>query len=316
MNPQWLEKYKPLSDVLMEYGWFVAPFLVGWEFKGVEAVVEHIKTHPPANPDDRLRIEAMIHQSLCDTVFDPGYRARPIWVGLRLDHFREYSHIYESGIFSYYKRDYIGAILCLLAALEGILLSFYGWTPASPQRKPKFAELTKMLRGTTLPYDAPAIGVMHDMYRDTFVEFLDRWLYKNTEQSDFSLSTLNRHFIFHGLEPGNFYRPQDVHRLILAFDLLVELLAARQRIFYVFLPDPGKDEIIDKRRAYYSSLALGAIPAVACWKAERELLKDHPRYVAPDHDPNLAESVAGAAEQFERIRGLRPRPSAPPPKAD
>ena len=33
MNPEWLDKYRPLSGVLMEYGWFVAPFLVGWEFK-------------------------------------------------------------------------------------------------------------------------------------------------------------------------------------------------------------------------------------------------------------------------------------------
>ena len=36
-----------------------------------------------------------------------------------------------------------------------------------------------------------------------------------TDQYDFSLSVLNRHYVLHGMDAGNFYRPQDVHRLIL-----------------------------------------------------------------------------------------------------
>jgi hypothetical protein len=33
MNPQWLAKYRPISDAFMAYGWFVAPFLIGAEFE-------------------------------------------------------------------------------------------------------------------------------------------------------------------------------------------------------------------------------------------------------------------------------------------
>jgi hypothetical protein len=51
---------------------------------------------------------------------------RFVWLGLQLDHFKEFSHLYESGVFAYYKREYIAAITSMLPALEGILLSFAG----------------------------------------------------------------------------------------------------------------------------------------------------------------------------------------------
>lgn len=225
-----------------------------------------------------------------------------------MNHFREYSHIYESGIFSYYRRDYIGAALCLLAAMEGILLSFCGWTLGNPDRKPTIPGLITRVRTAPLPYEEPTIAVLHNMYRDTFADFLSRWLYRPTSQSDFSLSVLNRHLVFHGLEPGNFYRPEDVHRLILAFDLLVEFLAVRQRVFYTFLPDPGKDIIFDKRGNYYYALASGAITAAESWKTEREMLKDHPNYVPPDQEPNLAESLATGAQQLVQLLKITGNP--------
>lgn len=36
------------------------------------------------------------------------------------------------------------------------------------------------------------------------------------------MSVLNRHYVVHGFGPGNIYRSQDVHRMNLAFDLLID----------------------------------------------------------------------------------------------
>jgi hypothetical protein len=307
VNPEWLAKYKPLSDVLMEYGWFVAPFIIGSEFRSIEAVAEHAKNHPPQNSDDRRLIEVMIHEALCETVFHPNYRARAIWLGLKLDHFKDYSHIYESGIFAYYKRDYIGSSLCLLAAMEGILLSFYGWKLSGSEKKPSLPNLVRRLRATEIPYKAPDHSIAHNMYRDTLADFLDKWLYRNTDQSDFSLSFLNRHLIFHGLKPGNFYRPEDVHRLILVFDLVVDFLAVRQQIFYVFLP-LGSDRIFDKRHEHYFNLAMGTANVFQCWTAEREMLKDHPNYIPPSKEPDYAKSFEHTVGQLIELMKMAGNP--------
>jgi hypothetical protein len=43
----WVEHCKPLTAELMEYGWFVAPFLIGWEFSNLENVVRELTTNRP-----------------------------------------------------------------------------------------------------------------------------------------------------------------------------------------------------------------------------------------------------------------------------
>ncbi len=174
----------------------------------------------------------------------------------------------------YYKREYPGCILLLLCALEGILRSFSGLPD------PKFFQLIAAIRNAP-PVNIPAA---HQMYGATLASFLETWIYKKTTaaDADFSLSVLNRHYVMHGLSPGEFYRPQDVHRLILAFDLLIDFLGVDAGIYdSVFLPDPGKDAFFDRRRDYFHSLSEGDHTIKQTWKIERALLKDHPRYTEP-----------------------------------
>ncbi len=166
------------------------------------------------------------------------------------------------------------------------------------------------------------MAIAHDMYRDTLVRFLEEWIYKNASQSDFSLSVLNRHYVLHGMDAGNFYRPQDVHRLILAFDLVIEFLSFQQGVFHTLLPDVGKDAFIDARRNYYGALSFGTPTAARSWAIERTLLKQHARYVAPPHDPNIQESMAAHAALMAEIMELGKQARAkgtapkPPPSAN
>ena len=113
-DPEWLKKYKPLNDVLVEYGWFIAPFMIGSDFQRLEKVVDAIRQTAPKTDEERQKAESTIYHALCDVVFHPGFRARGVWYGLQLKHFKEYSLIYESGIFAYFKREYTASVLCLL----------------------------------------------------------------------------------------------------------------------------------------------------------------------------------------------------------
>ncbi len=291
MNPVWLAKYGPLSQIFMGYGWFVAPFLIGAEFEVVEKTADYISKNPPQSDQDRKDIEERIYKALLEPVFHSGYRARATWYGNQLNHMKDFNHLYESAIFAYYKREYPASVLCLLCALEGVMLSFYGYSFSGTAKKPSIPDQIKKIKTTTSTYGAP-LDAAHDMYRDTLVSFLEDWLYRNTDRSDFSLSVLNRHYVLHGMDAGNFYRPQDLHRLILAFDLVIEFLSLQQGVFHTFLPDDGKDQFIDARRTYYDVLARGIPTVEQSWRAERHLLMQHARYVSPQHDPNFQESFA------------------------
>lgn len=273
MNTEWLKNYQPISSVLMAYGWFLPTYLLGSDYDKIKKLFDYINANPPSDHAARQDIEDRIYSAMLDVVFHPNWRARGVWHGVKLPHFQEFSHLYESAIFAYYKREYPSCILLLLCTLEGILRSFSGLSD------PKFPQLIAAIR------NAPPKHILaaHQIYSATLADFLETWIYKKTTapDADFSLSVLNRHYVLHGLSPGEFYRPQDVHRLVLAFDLLIDFLAVDANIHHTFLPDEGQDPFFDRRRNYFRSLSEGDHTIKQTWRIERDLLKDHPRYTEP-----------------------------------
>ena len=300
MNPEWLRTYQPMSTKLMAYGWFLPSYLLGGDFEKIRKLCDHIDANLPADQTSRQEIEGRIYHVMLDIVFHPNFRARGVWHGVKLPHFKEFSHIYESAIFAYYKREYAACILLLLCALEGILRSFSGL------ENPKFKQLIDSIRNACGRTDPPA----HEMYRTILADFLETWLYKRTTDTDFSLSVLNRHYVMHGLAPGNFYRPQDVHRIILAFDLLIDFLAVDANIHHVFLPDPGTDAFFDRRTDYFRALSEGDNTIKQTWRIERSLLKDHPRYVEPRlSEPDVLQSqLVGLLDQAQLLARINKKP--------
>jgi hypothetical protein len=283
MNPQWLSQFPSLSITLMKFGWFVAPLINGAEFDRLQAVCKRLQSVDMAKPADVLRGEIEIFHVLGEAAHHPNYRARFVRLAMRIRHVSEFSHLYESAVFAFFKREYAAAIVLMLAAMEGALLSFSGWQIGSG-RQPGHQRLLALVRLSTLPPGShPQEYQAHDMYRDVFANFLEQWLYKHTNDADFGISVLNRHYVLHGFEPGNFYRPQDVHRMILAFDIFIEWQAMSQRISDgSFIDD--RDPWIAKRMEYFHALSEGDQTIRQTWKAERELLQDHPRYVAPTEE--------------------------------
>lgn len=100
MNPEWLRKYRPLSTTLMAYGWFLPTYLIGSDFERIEKLCSKIDTNPPANQVQRQTVEDQIYYVMIDIAFHANWRARAVCYGMRLPHFREFSHVYESAVFA------------------------------------------------------------------------------------------------------------------------------------------------------------------------------------------------------------------------
>jgi len=116
-----------------------------------------------------------------------------------------------------------------------------------------------------------------EIYNEALYTALNQWIYVRTKNADLSKSVLNRNYIFHAVGSGNFYRREDVHRLILYFDNLLEILAMREERYDTFVSDIGKDPLRDKRANYYMSTT---IEFAKLRLQEEELLKEHANYVS------------------------------------
>jgi hypothetical protein len=186
--------------------------------------------------------------------------------------------LYESAVFAYYKREYASAVCLLLVALEGVLLSINGWRVGQPN-KPTFAHLRATVANLTLANINPEMNAIQSAFRDALSEFINRWIYAHTSNADFTLSVLNRHYVLHGMDAGNFYRPHDVHRLLLGFDLLIDLIAMINGTYRVMVEiDLDKYE---ERKKFYEQLRGAALQIGRACEREQELLKQHPNYFPP-----------------------------------
>jgi hypothetical protein len=81
------------------------------------------------------------------------------------------------------------------------------------------------------------------------------------------------------MDAGNFYRPQDLHRLLLAFDLLIDLVAIINRTYRVMVE--VDQNIYNERENFYRELRGGAMQVRTVSDIEQSLLRQHPNYVAP-----------------------------------
>lgn len=273
-----LKSFPSLTSLLSDYGWFVPPFINGEEHRRIENLVDYIHANPPIDDDARRSTENKIHKELLDVVFSCQVRARYVWLALRTPHISKYSHLYESAVFAYYKREYAAVICLLLVALEGILLSVSGWRMGHGP-KPSFSEVKATIATLSLADINPEINRIQEMFRGALSTFIDRWVYAHTSDTDFTLSLLNRHYVLHGMDAGNFYRPHDVHRLLLAFDLLIDLIAMISRAYRVIV-----EEDIDRyeeRMSFYCQLRNGILTLGLVGEREQGLLRQHPNYVPP-----------------------------------
>lgn len=268
-----------LTAVLMDYGWFVPPFVMRSEIVVIEALTAEIAAKPPTDDSERSTIVDRIHKHLLDAAFSTKVRARYVWLAMRTPHIREFSHVYESAIHAYYKREYPAAVCLLLVAFEGMLLSLKGWRRHGGAKKPSFPDLVATIKKLPLTDINPVMNATQEVVREALTLFVSKWLYRDTNTADFTLSVLNRHYVLHGLESGNFYRPQDMHRLLFAMDMLIDLVAMAELTWRPLIE--ADIEVYQDRELFYRQLSAGAIPVRAAGDREQELLLEHANFVRP-----------------------------------
>ncbi len=288
MNTEWLEKFEPLCMRLLELGWFVPPFITGHDFEKLETVCDKIQIEEDTKEQDKKNLEREIDFVLSDIAFHPNFRAFFVYRTLELEHFSEFSHLYEQAVLCYYKREYHAAIMTLLPALEGILLLYSGWKFDAGNRKPSPKKLINKIIESQLNSDHENLNKAFKMYKRIFTSFLEKWIYQDTSTADLSLSFLNRHLLLHGMHPKANCRPEDAYRLILLFDLVTEYFSLIEEKYFDFIPE---DKIeINLRRSYYSQLAEGDITINQSWEFEREFLSQHKNFDEHINVPSFQKS--------------------------
>ena len=71
---QRLNELTALTPVLMDYGWFVAPYINGKEHERIKKLVAYIQANPPADDAAKRAIEDNIHKEFLDVAFSVQVR--------------------------------------------------------------------------------------------------------------------------------------------------------------------------------------------------------------------------------------------------
>jgi hypothetical protein len=299
MDQNFLNTYEPMSNTLCQLGWFVAPFMIQWEYDELRKICDDINREPNLNPIKKKEYTNKINSLLSETAFQPNYRAFFLFRSKEVPHVSEYSHLYERSIYHYFKLDYTSSILTLLPAIEGSLLSYYGWSFSSGARKPRQDQFLSKLKTETINSGYGDVNRLFEIYGRVLADFLEKWIFPDTNSADLSTSWLNRHILAHGMAPANINKQADANRLILFFDLLISYMSIPAQKYYNFIPDGNKD--IDERRDYLLNLLLFPIPNQKCIEIEEKFLKQNKNYTPPEHLYGLRQSVERNQKKMEEI---------------
>lgn len=286
-NFDFLINLEELNPKLINYGWFITPQMTRSEINRLEVYCSNLDS---PNVPSKSKIQEDLNELFEGIVFHPNYRAFYIYRSMKLPHLREFSHFLERAVLNYYKHDYLSCILTLIPAVEGVLLSHFGWVFGSSKRPGQIDFIQKIK--SNLPKSS--LIKRHSLYAEATILFLEKWIFKNTNSADFSFSYLNRHYISHGMGNGNFYSIVECHRLLLFFDLYTELLSLEyDSEYYNFIPTDKPE--LNRRRSHYLLSVTGLIPRKLDQMQEELLLKEHKNYHAETHRPASEPGIASVA---------------------
>lgn len=297
---EFLQPFEMILDTLAEYGWVASPHMIGKDFAKVVRLCEGITKNPPTTDEQRLANQADINNLITSLIYHPLTRAFFVHRSQELTYTSSFSHHLDRAIIHYFRNDYFSAVHCLLPAIEGVLLSYYGWqygTARKPTIKLLIEEVEKCRTQTIKPAE-------YKLYGKAIGRFLKDWIFSDTNTADMSLSYLNRHYVLHGMGNNSYYTLADCHRLILFFDLLIEFLAIEERKLYAFIPE--KNDRINERGDYYFNLIKRNIRNKYMMNTESKFLKQNVAFIEEGNPPdwNFFKKVA-ISEYLEMIKFIQ-----------
>lgn len=329
----YVDQVRKLHKVLMNFGWALNPhFAVGMDLEELRSFAKGITASQRKTRDKA--VAERLHRLLFRCSFHPRFRAYQVVRASTLPFLKDFSQHFESAHFHYFKRDYLSAVLTLIPAIEGTLRSHARETvEAVVSRRAArdqvdltsddalIPELIAAIRNRELPAEG---AHPHDhsravLNRDLLFDVLTKWLFCSLKDAEaagnFAITYLNRNGVVHLFKPECFYTQADVGRLFLIMDIYIE--AVRHELMVptsCFLPDPGNDQRVDAREAYYMALLLGELPVRIASDIERAFLMEHENYMfVEDFSPGRA--LVEDADNYERrltemLESFRNPPSA------
>lgn len=268
MSLEKLEDYKKVNSELLKYGWMIGSLITGGDFEKIKRMCEKSSEKSQLSKEDISEINIL----MVGIVFNPNYRAHYMERAQKTAHIKEFSHHIERAILHYYKEDYFSTIHTLLPAIEGVLLSYYGYE-FGKEKKPSQKEfLKKFKEGRTAVFSPRTTA----LYRTQLIEFLEKWIFQHTNNADFSYSYLNRHYALHGMGNNCYYTFSDCNRLFVVFDMFIEIVSA-ENLDYKFLIESST--INSGRRKYYSQLIENKYQVITNKAMEAALMKENKNYI-------------------------------------
>jgi len=289
------EQYEFITNVIIDYGWIITPHMIGKDFQKVYNLSNKILQNPPANETDREKYQNEINELLTDIIFHPLTRAFFVHRAKEVRHVQNFSHHLERALLHYFKNDFFSVVLCLLPAIEGILLSYFGWQFGNA-RKPKIKDLIDEIEKCRIKTYDP---VVYKLYAKTISIFLQKWIFTDTNTADTSLSFLNRHYVLHGMGASNYYSLSDANRLIMFFDLFIEFISIEQMVRYVFIPE--ENQSINTRFDYYHKLIEKDLKNSEILKTEELFMSENKNYFPEKNNPNWNQIMNRAVIEYMEI---------------
>lgn len=267
------QRLRAVNALLVPHGYYaLSEDLTGAQIANLETAAA--KAKGLASP-----LPKAVEDEIVEALFDPlrGVKPRALnMVGLwmKSDTLKEFSHVVEQAYMAFYTGEMITVSMVLTPVIEGVLLRWFGFDPSKPDPKPGPQTLLNFVAEKTCS-DAPQM--VHPLLVEENI-----WAFANVfERLFFSWHTdahkssfFNRHYIAHLMGTDDFFRRNNVVRLLLLSDLLAHIVAACDGQHDRF---ETENKEFEERAAYYLARAeYGLSNKGGLWYAK--LMNEHKNF--------------------------------------
>jgi hypothetical protein len=257
-----VDDYKTINDKLLLYDWFVSPYYSGIEFNKIRKLTAKL-----SSPTGRTEKEAF-SKSFVDMLIKGNlnyhFRSIVVFEGYRVTpNLRKFSHLFEAGLFEFYRLNFITCLGVWIPIIEGVIRSFLNVTFDESVNRNDLRKLR-----AKYSEEQPFL----DAVIDTILKYLSETFFKNVHgQSDLGAHNFNRHFFSHSISNEPLYCRDNCLRLLNIFDSFLAIDFIVDSYFKAIFD--GSHKRIKEREQYYRRIE-SALSDRDIFRTE--LLKDHP----------------------------------------
>lgn len=258
-----VDEYKAINDKLLLYDWFVSPYYSVLEFSKIKKLTAKLSS--PIGKTEKesfgqsfadMLIKGNLNYRFRSIVMFEGYRVTP--------NLRKFSHLFEAGLFEFYRLNFIACLGIWIPIVEGVIRSFLNVTFEKNLKRDDLRKL-QAKHSEEQPFLNAIIDAVSNYLLNTFFKSVHGL-------SDLGAHNFNRHFFSHSISNEPLYCRDNCLKLLNIFDSFLAIDFIVDSCFKGIFD--GNHERINEREQYYECLVKGAFSDKEIFRTE--LLKDHP----------------------------------------